>query len=373
MKKPLLTLFACCFFGLCPAQSFDDLIVKRQYVNCNDVSYSAPGLIRALRNQPDSLYSFLQYWKEKCGNLAYINSLELLLDIQTANFDSALIDNQLFLSMVTYKENSQLSENGSSYTDREFIQLEKNLHKETRAIASGIRQTYSVDESLIYDFYLADSVSFKKIKTASPTESKLKRIYDREVYEAMRLPEYHVAGFIGYYNPFGKLEVFGPHVSIGAIIGTRLYKHNVDLVMDVRFGPSKNEYEFVYKGDLLKDNKWTSFYLGGEYTYDFISTKNIRLGISPGVAYNGITAVFGDEDRDRDPKILPALDLNGGLSFKYIFGKRGGYVGLQTRYHWVDHRNPGGTELTGGYLSMRLVIGSVFSHERDYRLRMLDY
>lgn len=373
MKKPLLTLFACCLFALCHAQSFDDLILKKQYVDCRDVSYNAPGLIRSLRNQPDSLYSFLQYWKEKCGNLAHIHSIELLLDIQTANFDSALIDDQMFASLVTYKENSRLSEHGYLNYNNEFVQLQKNLHKETRAVASDIRQTYSVDESLLHDFYLADSVSFEKIKTASAADSKLKRVYDRKVYEAMRLPEYHVAGFIGYYHPFGKLAVFGPHASMGGIIGTRLYKHTFDFVIDIRFGSSKNEYEFMYNGNLLKDDKWTSVYLGGEYTYDFLITNKVRLGVSPGVAYNGITAVTADDNNDNEPKILPALDLSGGLSFKYTFGKRGGYVGLQTRYHWVDHRNPGGTELTGGYLSMRLVIGSVFSYERDYRLQMLDY
>ncbi|HET9052696.1 MAG TPA: hypothetical protein VFM90_00885 [Cyclobacteriaceae bacterium] len=375
MKNPLLSLFACCLFGVCQAQSFDDLLLKKQYVDCRDVSYNAPALIRGLyqRNQTDSLYSFLYYWKEKCGELSHIHSIEMLLDIHTANFDSATIDDPLFASLLAYKENNLLPEFGHLNYNHEFVQLQKNLAKETRAIAAGIRQTYSADEGLLHDFYAADSVSFEKIKTASAADSKLKRIYDRKVYEAQRLPENHIAVFTGYYQPFGKLAVFGPHLSVGALGGVRIFRHTFDLVFDVRFGPSKNEYTFMYKGNLLKDDKWTSVYLGGEYTYDFIITNNVRLGISPGVAYNGITAVTADDDNDNEAKILPALDLSGGLSFKYTFGKRGGYVGLQTRYHWVDHRNPGGTELTGGYLSMRLVIGSIFGYERHYRLGLLDY
>lgn len=372
MKKISAILFSVCLFGVCEAQTFDDIMLKKRYVNCMDVSFNAPEMIRSLRekNELDSLYSFLNYWESKCGYNESIESIRVLLDIKTANFDSTAITDALFSTLLSYKrfywrENYDL---GSP----EYAQLHKTLQEEKHKIASDIQATYSTDESLIQDFYITAPVNFNKIKQASSKESKLKRLYDKEVQEALRIPEFHAALFLGYYHPFGKLDVFGPHASIGGILGARQLRHNYDLVLDVRFGRSKDDYSFIYNGNLVTDDKWTSFYMGFEYTYDFIASKKFRLGASPGVAYNGITAVPADEKKDQDAKFLPGLDLNGGLAAKYAFGKNGCYAGLQARYHWVDHRNQGGTELNGNYLSIRLIFGSIFNYDRENRLRVLE-
>lgn len=354
------------------AQSFDDIIARNKYIDCKDVSYNAPGLIHTLygKGETDSLYQFLDYWQNKCGNIEYIGSIRILLDIKTANFDSSAVTDELFTSLIRYKENDQMFD--YVMYRNEVGQLYRNLQQETRNIASDIQQTYSVDEALLTDFLKSDTVTFNDIKKSSAHESKLKRLYDQKLTEALKMRQIHWAVFVSYYQPFGKLDVFGQHAGIGGMFGVNQLHHTLDFVMDIRFGRSANEYQFVYNGNLLKDNKWTSAYLGLEYTYDFYTSKKFKFGISPGVAYNGITAVPADDD-DEDPKILPGLDVNGGLSFKYTFGKRGGYAGLQTRYHWVDHHNPGGTELTGSYLSVRLIFGSLFNYQRDYRLSQLDY
>lgn len=354
------------------AQSFDDVIARKKYIDCKDVSFNAPDLIHALysKGETDSLYQFLDYWQNKCGYVEYVGAIQTLLDIKTANFDSAAVTDELLNTLIQYKENDV-----SFYpvaSRNEVGQLYERLQKEARIIASDIQQTYSTDEALLAGFFGSDTISFNAIKKSSPRESKLKRLYDQKVTEALKIPQMHWALFPSYYQPFGKLDVFGPHAGIGAIFGVNQLRHNLDVVLDVRFGRSANEYQFVYKGDLMNDNKWTSAYIGLEYTYDFYTSKKFRIGISPGVGYNGITAVPADDD-DEDPKILPGLDVNGGLAFKYTFGKNGGYAGLQTRYHWVDHHNAGGTELTGSYLSVRLVFGSIFNYQRAYRLSQLDY
>lgn len=374
MKFLLLALGCCCMLHDVTAQSFDDIISKKKYVDCKDVSFNAPGIIHSLyaKDEIDSLYGFLDYWQSKCGNQDYANAIRTLLDIKTANFDSAAVNSQLFNNLIDYKERSQLINYPGYGAGYEFTQLHNELLHETRLIASSIEQTYSVDEALITGFYQRDPVTFTEIKAASPEESKLKRLYDKEIDNTLRVPQYHAAFMISYYHPFGKLDVFGPHMGVGGILGISQLRHTLDFVIDIRFGQSANEYQFVYKGNLLTDNKWTSVYLGLEYTYDFVSSRKFRLGVSPGIGYNGITAVPAEDDDD-DSKILPALDINAGLSMKYVFGKNGGYMGVQPRFHRVDHRNPGGTELYGNYFSVRLTIGSIFNYDRQYALSQLNH
>lgn len=367
--------------GFANAQSFDDMMVRNRYVNCQDVSYNAAGMIRKLyqQNQLDSIYSFLNYWQSKCGKIEQIYRLRLLLDIKTANFDRESVNNEMFSYMIRYKPETYQSYAAPIFFERfnldeyeiDYQQALKNVDAEIDIIAKSIDQTYSTDEALLKEFYTASFATFDEVKKASPQESGLKRIYDRRLEDALKLPEFHWALFLGYYQPFNKLEVFGAHPTVGLMGGMRKARHNFDMVMDVRIGPSKNEYEFVYKGQLTKDDKWTGIYFGLEYTYDFLSRDKLKIGLSPGIAYNGITAVTADDDDD-DAKILPSYDINGGLVAKFPFG-RSAYAGLHLRYHWVDHRNTGGTELNGNYLSARLVIGSIFNYDRSYKLSQLDY
>jgi hypothetical protein len=375
MKRILSLFFLIGSAASVQAQSFDDVMIKNRYVNCQDVTFNASGMISTLykKNQLDSLYSFLDYWQSKCGKIESIFRLRLLLDIKSANFDPESVSTETFGYMLGYKPRPYYYHTFYDRTNfnNDYTQALKNVDDQITAIGKDIEQTYSVDESLLKEFFTSDSASFADLKKTPATESKLRKIYDQRLTETLNMPEFHWAFFLGYYHPFGKLDVFGPHPTLGMMGGFKKFRHNFDLVMDIRMGPSQNEYEFIYKGALMKDDKWTGFYFGLEYTYDFIHAKKIRVGISPGFGFNGITAVPGDDDNDEDSKTLPSYDANGGLAVKYLFG-RTAYAGLQIRYHWVDHRNPGGTELNGNYLSARLIIGSIFNYDRTYRLRQLE-
>lgn len=352
-------------------------MLRKPYVNCNDVTFNAARLIDQFykSSEIDSLYSFLDYWEGKCGNQEAIYQLRLLLDIQTANFDTAQITTELFHHLLAAKPRERDPSFFYGFpqpVNTDYEVALKNINTKIKKIAANINQSYSVDEELIVTFFKSDTSNFSSIKNASAESSKLKRIYQQELNKILRMPEHHIALFAGYYQPFNKLEVFGPHASLGLMAGFKQKRNNFDLVLDVRMGRSKNEYEFIYNGTLMKDDRWTSFYAGIEYTYDFIETKKFRVGLSPGIGYNGITAVRGDDDEGKDAKILPSYDANAGLAFKYHFGKAGGYTGLQLRYHWVDHRNAGGTELDGNYFSARLIIGSIFNEWRAFKLKQLQ-
>ena len=375
MKSSFFLLLLIGSVTLVSAQGFDEMMIKNRYVNCQDVTFNAGDMIHKLysRNQLDSLYSFLDYWQSKCSENEQIHRLRLLLDIKTANFDPESASSQMFDYMLAYKPQEYYGRFHfyNNYNNNDYYLALKRINTEISIIGKSIEQVYSTDEALLKEFYTSESASFDQLKKTPATESKLRKIYDQRLKETLVMPEFHWAFFVGYYQPYGKLDVFGAHPSLGFMGGIKKFRHNLDFVMDVRFGRSKNEYEFIYKGELLKDDKWTSVYVGLEYTYDFIQSKKFRVGISPGFGYNGITAVPAGDDDDEDSKILPSYDANAGLAFKYLFGQSG-YIGLQTRYHWVDHRNTGGTELNGNYLSVRLIIGSIFNWDRSYRLSQLE-
>lgn len=376
MKRFTLVVIAACITGVASAQNFDALMLRNPYVSCQDVTFNAAKIIGQLyeKSETDSLYSFLDYWENKCGSTSQSLALRTLLDIKTANFDENSITEDSFDRFFGISSQAPYTTPFYSYVppSTDDNQNFKNIQAEIRKIANDISQTYSADEALLVDFYKLEAPSFKNIKQASAEESRLKKLHQAKLAEAEAIIEGHVAFFAGYYQPYKKIELFGPHATLGIMLGGRKFRHNLDFTFDIRIGPSKNEYEYVYKGTRYKDDKWTGIYAGLEYTYDFIQTQKFSVGISPGFGYNGITALSSDNDYGEDSKILPSYDANGGLVFKYHYGKKGGYVGLQTRYHWVDHRNAGGTELNGNYLSVRLIIGSIYNDWRAYKLKQLE-
>lgn len=357
------------------SQGFDEFIFQNRYITCMDVTYNAANIISTLSNRQhyDSLYSFISYWEGKCGKIEPVYRLRLVLDIKTGRFNADKVTQEMLGYLMEYRNSAGDRFNAYLYRDLQldYKQSLLNINLEIQRLAQSVRFGFSIDESLILQFYSSEAPDFNGIKNAPAGESNLRRVYDEYKMETNRMAEGHMALIVGHYKPYGKLGVFGSHPSIGMVYGYRKLQHTIDLVLDFRIGPSKENYTVYYQGQFITDNTWTGVFAGVEYTYDFIRHKKLRVGLSSGIAYEGITALTTDNDYGEDSKILPSLNINGGLVVKQSL-KRNGYLGLHLRYNHVDHKNVGGTELNGNYLNVRLILGSFFNYVRDSRLRMLE-
>lgn len=378
--KLYFTLFFCLVLSLAQGQDFDDIISKNRFVDCQDVSFNALSIIKDFNdnNQTQKIYEFLNYWESKCGASEITNRLKTILDIKYGRFDSFTMNSSTIEDMANYKGNLKFVRDSTSLINeipefsyiRQDLKLMSSLNSLTQYIAQS-SSAGSQDNQYILNFYADPNPSFSAIKTA-PNSSKLKFLHANAYEEARKMWQWHYAFVGGVVNYQGDLSIFGTRPFIGMALGAKRLRHNLDMVVDFRLGPSKEEYSFVYQGDLITDDSWNAFYVGAEYTYDFINTNKIDLGVSGGIGYESITAIQGDEDTDEDGKFLESFNTNAGLVFKYKYGKRGGYAGLQLRYNWADYSNRGGTPLQGNYLNLRLTFGKLFNFDRHERLQNLE-
>ncbi|MEM6516804.1 MAG: hypothetical protein AAF688_11525 [Bacteroidota bacterium] len=374
MKYPLILLLTFSFFTV-SGQSFDDIILKNKYVDCEDVFYNASSIIKDFYNngQIDKVYEFLDYWESKCGNLEVIRRFRTILDLGNSRFSNVYISEETIEDLISYRSNlNQQGEGNQSslFVGNDFYQSLSSLDKLTQQMASGY-SSGTQDGRLLLGFYADNSPTFEDVKSAS-NSSELKVMHNLVYEKTLRIWEWQYAFYAGFADHYQNLSVFGLRPSFGFSAGAKQLRHNIDLVFDIRIGPSDGDYDFVYQGELITDDTFTGFYIGGEYTYDFIHSEKLNIGISPGIAYENITSRDSDEDTDEDGKYLPSFNKNIGLVFKYRYGRRGGYAGLHLRYNWVDYENDGGTRLNGEYFSLRLVFGNIFSHVRDTKLRNLE-
>lgn len=366
----------CSFFVLGSyGQSFDDVVSSNKYIDCKDVSYNAASIISEAysNNQTNRIYEFLDYWESKCGNLEVVNRIRTILDINDGKFLTKTFSQETIGNLIFYRSSLNPFDNiqgRKNYFSEDYYQSLASIDDLSKEMASNSRAS-TLDGELILDFYSAEEPSFSKIKNVG-NSSELKELHNETYNKTLRMWQWHYAFITGAIQNYGNISLFGIRPNFGFAFGAKSLRHNLDVVLDFRAGPSDEDYTFIYQGDLLEDDTWTGVYIGFEYTYDFINTKKFDVGISPGLGYDNITAVSGDEDSGDDSKFLPSFNRNIGLVFKYKYGQKGGYLGLHFRYNWADYNNPGGTRLDGEYLNIRLTIGNIFNSYRNFRLQNLE-
>jgi hypothetical protein len=95
------------------------------------------------------------------------------------------------------------------------------------------------------------------------------------------------------------------------------------------------------------------------------------LSASAGIGYEQITAIPNENDYGEDDKILRSWNVNGGLVLKYYF-KADKYFGIHARYNLVNYSNFGGTDISGDYLSLKLVYGGLTTLGKAERRKLLE-
>ncbi|MEL7222518.1 MAG: hypothetical protein AAGJ93_14445 [Bacteroidota bacterium] len=370
------TAFACllwCTVLVTNAQSFDDLVSSNKYIDCQDVSFNAFPIIEKLYadRKIDRLLEFLDYWESKCGPNEPAFRIRNILKIDRGEFDSDVISLEWIDLLIMYRSNlEERKKVPSGLPVSDLAQRMLLLDNLSREMAGGMF-SINEDETLLLDFYGSESPNFTRIRLASEA-SKLKRIHRDVERKTSWQPELHLAFVTGLSQNNGNISLFGTRPNFGLVMGGKQRRHNYDLVLDFRAGPSRDQYSFVYRDSLITDDIWTGMYVGLEYTYDFVHSKKLDVGLSPGIGYDRLTALTADNEYGIDPLFLSSFNHNLGLVFKYRYGRNGGYIGLHIRYNWVNYSNPGGTPLDGEYLNVRLTLGSIFDHWRENRLRNLE-
>lgn len=377
MSKSIITLFLTLMTCVVIAQNpFDEYIRRRPNVSCEDVNYNAYEIIKRLhaKQETDSLYTFLNYWEKHCGPVEPIESFRLVLDISTRRFDPSRIDSTVFSTLMRYgNTNMSIFEVRPWYHPYPYYRSSPPLDSLHLIIQEIAGRTYSdnTDEQLILGFYASGNRSFEQFRNA-PQESQLRRYWEQAYTNSKRLGQGHFALATGVVRYTGNASVFGTRPNLGFILGGKKVRHNFDFILAFRMGPSRREYTFQYEDNEITHRDWTGMYVGTEYTYDFISTRWIDMGLSGGIAYDRITAITADNDFGEDPDFLNSFNKNAGLVIKYRVKEDGLYFGLHLRYNWVDYNNPNGTPLDGEYLNIRFVVGSISNYDRQRTLRTLN-
>ena len=181
----------------------------------------------------------------------------------------------------------------------------------------------------------------------------------------------------GVWIPHDKLALLGNHPYLGYSVGGKSKKFAWDIVMDIRFLKSANEYQIVRDGALLNTNYFSAINVGLEFSHQLLRFGSQQFDFQWALGYEGIQAIEnpnnGGNNTQTATKNISSLYFSPGFVWRVYTGQRFRadlqrytYLALAARYHFVDFKNAGGTDLHGNYTTVGVIWGSYRNSNKKF-------
>lgn len=359
MKPKLILLTATILICLqLQAQSVEEQMTKK-HVSCRDVYLNAVELLPKLyrNSQFDSMEKALQIWKDACDNDQKIKYSEILLDIQQSKFsvandlDTAAID--LLLSYAT------------AFADQKkypyfFVEGDAGYFKFISTWAKFLLQGNKLDanETFICKVFSGEITNPEKEirsnKDEYPDLYVLLKQNDIQQRNGFRGSFTVVSGI---WMPTGNAKILGNHPNIGVQFGSRDNRNEIDFTLQFKFNKTVQPYT-VKRNDVLYDrNYFFGGYLGLDYSRYLISSTKFEAGVIGGLGFDGFDIANSDQSYDYlKPTSINSFNANAGLRLSYFLSPTF-YLGLISRYNFVNYGTGGGSNLNGDAVTIDFVLG----------------
>ncbi len=379
MKKNILCYTLFIWTNSVFAQAFDlDYLMTRRYIDCRDVKYNCAILIPQFyqKGKLDSMDMLLHYWQQKCGEFSSpeIYHIRFLLSLVNHTFDEKNFSKTFFNQQTDFRKHQierandryeRFSMYGMDTLHLSFIQflakeaLRKELNPAERVLAQLYLDTIKIANK---------TANLKQLEKEQYNNSKIQQQFFAYKDSVFKVPQIDFAYSTGYFNPLGANKILGNQMTLGVWLGWKRYRNIFDFVIDFKLGSSKQEYYTTYRDSLIASKQLNGVYSAVEYgrvlvkknQFEFLSL--IGLGID---RIQPIVSPKGSKD-DSYKKLIRSPDFNFGLGCRYSY-KEFGYLGIQVQYHLLNHKNHGGTDISGNAFTVKLFMGVSSSNvKRDF-------
>lgn len=385
MKKflCLASLFILLFIRSNAQESTAHSVLTDTVHDCAELQYAVMQLIPLYYQDGiiDTANLLLDFWENHCGTDETIYRTRILWAIDSGTFSDSLINDRTIGFMDTYLWLAH-DTTGWSMQDYYYYTPEFELLKWYQSFTDTIAQralTYedlSNEERFFADFYLHPSDSlYALLKTSAYQDSKLTKIYTQPVGGVLPAELFNYGLNAGIWKPYDKLGTLGMHPSLGLRIGGSWNRTICNMGFQARLGRSKNDYNAMFEDSLYTTDEFFGLSLGIEAGRKLIDWRRHELDLLGGIDLEMIKVLsFGrdtDTDEDDDTRMISSPGLRVGAEYRYYL-KNDQFLGIGSRYHFLNFRNKGGTNLRGNALSITLEYGfgsNAWLHNRNTYLK----
>ena len=344
------------------AQSIEERLSAKK-PSCIEVLSNASSLLPELYAQRafDSLQKAIEFIHTSCLEIDEVFYLRTLFSIERPSILlSKNIDNDFIEKLNSYAARARFLKNR---TPQYYDVAQYKLISFIKQWASDLltNKKLSADDRFLCNVFAGNIVN-------PENELRVKKVEYPGLYSVMKQhseSERNGTGFTstfiaGTWMPAKDLKLLGNHPAIGISFGGRAARDELDFTLQFRFINSKNSYNVLRQGTLYSQDGYFGGYIGLDYARYLIHKTSYELGIIGGIGYDGfdITKSSDDNNDYLKPLSINSLNLNTGLRFNYFFTSHG-FIGLQSRYNFINYANKGGTSLSGNAISVDVLIGIV--------------
>jgi hypothetical protein len=351
------------------AQTDDlDKLMTKRALDCRDVADRCWTLIPEYFEQEkmDSAQLLLAYWERKCGMNEEIYQAKFLFSILNRTFDEKQLTGDIFNEI--YQRNSQKQYrvfNKSYYSHVRFYKPDTAFSHFITALANRAysKSLTKTEVFLIKSYVDSTKNKLNELENEAYNNTVLQSLYKQFKKRIFDESEAHVGLYTGYFNPLGKNKLLGNKGILGAYLGYKFGKNQIDLLADVKIGGSKEKYLALNQGKLMQTQEYGGFYVGVEYSRALITTYKSDFSILTGLGGERIATAFEDKANNIANNFLWSPTFNSGFGFKHNYIRKNGfweyvpYWGLQARFNYLNFVNTGGTDIRGNAFSIRFIWG----------------
>jgi hypothetical protein len=340
---------------------------QRVFIDCAD---ALPRLYE--RRDLDSIAYYIQFRiKSSPGFQPDLYALNILFGIQRHRFSpDSLRDPYLYYALDDYVRNFVASQSEDGYTgmfatpdfdprpayQEEFATMARWAEDliETRRLSnveSFLCQTFAGDFEHPRKTARADRVRYWQINS----------MLDASMSSRRKTGTLNLYLGAGVWIPQGRLARFGAHPSITGIgVGKKTWFSEWDITLAFRFNSTAQSYTVLREDSVYNLNHFFGGYFGLDYTRYILHAKRFETGLLFGIGYDGFDvndSYSGDHPTGPPPPTsINSLNLNLGCRLNYYFNPKH-YIGLVSRYNFIQYSNPGGTPLDGNAVTIDLIVG----------------
>ena len=344
------------------------LVLQDSVKDCAELQYACMQLIPLYYQDGllDTAGFLLDHWEKRCGRDETIYRTRVLFAIDNGTFGDTLIGDETIGFLDTYQRFSS-DTTGESMQEYYYYTPEFELLRWYKSFTDSIavRALSYPDLAPVERFYISfylhpQDSAYRQLESKELENSRVRGIYEQPVRGKMPGTLFHYAGSAGMWLPFDRLSTLGNHPSLGGYAGFRKNKMFYNLSLNFRVGGAKNDYEVLYKDSLYTTENFTGINIGIEAGRNLINWRRHEFGFLGGIDFESINVLYlendPDSDEDDESKFITSPSIHVGAGYRYYLANER-YIGLSSRYHLLNFKNKGGTNLRGNAVSVTLEYG----------------